>query len=46
MTKKIDFKQEMKDLLQQSSRRFVEVDVPEMRNVMVDGTGDPNRSRL
>ena len=42
MAKKIDFKKERKTLFQPPVGRFVEVDVPEMRFVMVDGKGDPN----
>ncbi len=42
MAKKLDYKRELKALFQPPVGHFVEVDVPEMRFVMVDGEGDPN----
>ncbi|PJE35848.1 hypothetical protein CVM52_15085 [Pseudooceanicola lipolyticus] len=42
VAKKIDFKKERKTLFQPPVGDFVEVDVPAMRFVMVDGNGDPN----
>jgi hypothetical protein len=42
---KIDFKQEWKKLYQASSREVVQVDVPPMDFLMVDGQGDPNTSQ-
>ena len=42
MKKKLDYKIEMKSLFQPPVGRFVEVEVPEMRFVMVDGAGNPN----
>jgi hypothetical protein len=44
MAQKLDFKKELKAFFQPPVGRFVEVDIPEMRFVMVDGTGDPNRA--
>lgn len=42
MPAKIDFKKELKQFYQPPSTEFVEVEVPELRFVMVDGEGDPN----
>lgn len=39
---KIDFKKTLKALYAPPAGRFVEVDVPKMRFVMVDGEGNPN----
>lgn len=44
MKDKVDFKKEMKSLFQPPIKEFVEVDVPEMGFVMVDGKGDPNKT--
>ncbi len=44
MAKKLDYKKEFKSLFQPPVGHFVEVDVPEMRFVMVDGQGDPNKA--
>jgi hypothetical protein len=43
---KIDFKQELKHLYQPSAKEPVVVDIPPMRYLMLDGTGDPNTSPL
>lgn len=42
MIEKTDLKKSMKPFFQPPADRFVEVDLPEMRFVMVDGAGDPN----
>ena len=42
---KIDFKQELKHLYQPSAKEVVQVDVPTMNFLMVDGAGDPNTSQ-
>ena len=42
MSAKLDFKRQMKHLYHPPSTEFVEVEVPELRFVMVDGVGDPN----
>jgi hypothetical protein len=42
--KKIDFKKELKRLYQPSAKEVVEVDVPTMNFLMIDGEGDPNTS--
>lgn len=42
---KIDFKKEMKQLYQPSAKEVVQVDVPTMNYLMVDGEGDPNTSQ-
>lgn len=39
---KIDFKKELKQLYHPSAKVVVEVEVPEMRFLMIDGEGDPN----
>lgn len=41
---KIDFRKTMKALYAPPAGRFVEVEVPELRFLMVDGKGDPNRA--
>jgi len=43
--KKIDLKKELKNLYQPSAKEVVQVDVPIMNYVMVDGEGDPNTSQ-
>jgi hypothetical protein len=43
--KKIDFKKELKHLYQPSAKEVVQVDVPTMNYLMVDGEGDPNTSK-
>lgn len=43
--KKIDLKKELKHLYQPSAREVVQVDVPTMNYLMVDGEGDPNTSQ-
>lgn len=42
---KVDLKQDRKDLYQPGTTDFVEVDVPPMTYLSVDGHGDPNTSR-
>ena len=42
MAEKLDYKKTLKAFFQPPVGAFVEVDLPEMRFVMVDGTGDPN----
>jgi hypothetical protein len=42
--KKIDLKKELKHLYQHSTREVVQVDVPTLRFLMIDGEGDPNTS--
>ncbi|WP_129630077.1 GyrI-like domain-containing protein [Candidatus Oscillochloris fontis] len=41
---KIDIKQELKHLYQPSAKEVVQVVVPQMNYLMIDGTGDPNTS--
>ena len=41
---KRDLKKELKHLYQPSAKKVVQVDVPTMNYLMVDGTGDPNTS--
>lgn len=41
---KIDFKKELKHLYQPSAKEVVQVEVPEMNYLMIDGVGDPNTS--
>ena len=43
--KKIDLKKELKHLYQPSAKEVVQVNVPTMHYLMVDGTGDPNTSQ-
>jgi hypothetical protein len=40
--KKIDYKKELKHLFRPSAKNVVEVDVPAMNFLMIDGAGDPN----
>jgi hypothetical protein len=42
---KIDYKRELKHLYQPSAKEVVEVEVPTMNYLMVDGEGDPNISQ-
>jgi len=42
---KVDLKKDRKDLYQPGTTDFVEVDVPPMTYLSVDGHGDPNTSR-
>ncbi|MFA6310667.1 MAG: GyrI-like domain-containing protein [Sterolibacterium sp.] len=42
---KIDLKKQLKHLYQPSAKEVVEVDVPAMNYLMVDGEGDPNTSQ-
>lgn len=41
---KIDLKKELKHLYQPSAKAVVEVEVPSLRFLMIDGAGDPNTS--
>jgi hypothetical protein len=43
--KKIDLKKDLKHLYQPSAKEVVQLDVPTMNYLMVDGEGDPNTSR-
>ena len=42
--KKVDLRKELRHLYNPSAKKVVEVEVPEMRFLMVDGEGDPNTS--
>ncbi len=42
---KVDFRKEYKELYSPPSREVVLVDVPRLRFLMIDGSGDPNGSR-
>jgi hypothetical protein len=42
---KIDLKKNLKHLYQPSSKKVIEVDVPAMNYLMIDGEGDPNTSQ-
>jgi hypothetical protein len=42
---KVDLKKELKQLYQSSAKEVVQVEVPALRFLMIDGTGDPNTSR-
>jgi hypothetical protein len=42
---KIDFKKKFKDLYTPPSKEVVVVDVPPLNFLMVDGLGDPNKSK-
>jgi hypothetical protein len=42
---KIDLKKELKHLYGPSAREVIEVDVPKLNYLMVDGKGDPNTSQ-
>lgn len=42
---KIDLKKELKQLYQSSAKEVVQVDVPTMKYLMVDGEGDPNTAQ-
>jgi len=42
---KVDLKKELKHLYQPSAKEVVQVDVPTMNYLMVDGMGDPNTSQ-
>lgn len=42
---KVDIKKDLKHLYQPSPKEVVEVDVPTMNYLMVDGEGDPNTSQ-
>lgn len=43
--KKVDLKKDLKHLYQPSAKEVVEVDVPTMNYLMVDGEGDPNAAQ-
>ena len=45
MPLKIDFKRTMKEFYQPSSKEVVQVDVPEMQFLMIDGIGSPGDSK-
>ncbi len=45
MPSKIDFKRTMKGFYQPSSKEVVQVDVPEMQFLMIDGMGSPGDSK-
>lgn len=40
----IDLKKDLKDLYQATAKAVVQVDVPELKFLMIDGQGDPNTS--
>lgn len=40
----IDLKKELKHLYQPSAKEVVQIDVPTLRFLMIDGEGDPNTS--
>ncbi len=42
MSEKLDFKKELKQFYQPPPNEFVEIEMPELRFVMIDGEGDPN----
>ena len=42
---KLDFKKELKHLYQSSANDVVQIDVPKMNFLIVDGEGDPNTSQ-
>ena len=42
---KIDFKKKLKELYQPSAKEVVQIKVPSMNYLMVDGEGDPNGSK-
>jgi hypothetical protein len=42
---KVDLKKELAALYQASAKDIVELDVPQLRFLMIDGQGDPNTSR-
>lgn len=44
MLEKVDLKKELKHLYRASAKKVVEVDVPALRFLMIDGSGDPNTS--
>jgi hypothetical protein len=41
---KLDLKKSLKFLYQPSAKEVVQVDVPPMKYLMIDGQGDPNTS--
>ncbi|NTV45670.1 MAG: hypothetical protein HGB11_03920 [Chlorobiales bacterium] len=43
---KIDFKKDLKHLYQPSAKEVVQVEVPSMNYLMIDGEGDPNTSQV
>jgi len=43
--RKLDIKKELKHLYQPSAKEVVQVDVPPMNFLMIDGKGDPNAAR-
>ena len=42
---KIDFKKELKDLYNPTTKEIVIVDIPKMNFLMIDGMGDPNTAK-
>jgi hypothetical protein len=40
--KRLDFKKDLKPLYQASAKEVVQIDVPAMNYLMIDGSGDPN----
>lgn len=42
---KLDWKKELKHLYQPSTKEVMQVDVPAMNFLMIDGKGDPNTSK-
>ena len=42
---KVDFKKRLKELYQPSAKEVVQVNVPALNYLMVDGEGDPNTSK-
>jgi hypothetical protein len=42
---KVDFRKELKNLYMPSAKEFTVVDVPPMRYLMVDGSGNPNTAQ-
>ncbi|MFW9865753.1 MAG: GyrI-like domain-containing protein [Candidatus Thorarchaeota archaeon] len=45
MPTKVDFKKTLKDLYQPSAQKVVDVDIPEMQFLMIDGMGSPGDSQ-
>ncbi|MDZ4721555.1 MAG: hypothetical protein SH847_24080 [Roseiflexaceae bacterium] len=43
---KIDSKKDLKQLYQASAKDVVQVDVPTLNFLMIDGEGDPNTSQV
>jgi hypothetical protein len=45
VSKKVDYKKQLKHLYQPSAKEFVVVEVPPMQFLMIDGHGDPNTAQ-